>query len=956
MELAEVMRQLEASRLVTLTGPGGSGKTRLAVEIARRAAEEDAGGRDGVAWVDLAPLSDPGLLARHVSAAVGLSESLERSALDTLIEIVRPLSLLLVLDNCEHLVAACAGLAHALLSDCPHLTILATSREALGVGGEVAWIVPPLSLPASADPPTAEGISHSEAVELFVGRARAVQPGFELTDTNAPAVARVCRQLEGVPLAIELAAARMNVLPIEQIARRLDDVFGLLTTRSRTALPRHRTLRDAIDWSYTLLDASEQRLFRRLSVFLGGFALEAVEGVCPCDDIAEGDVLDLVSALVDKSLVRAEAPQGTARFSFLEPVRQYAWQKLVASGEADRLRALHAKYFLALAERAEPHVRGGTRGTEWMIRLERDHANLRAALEWCAEDPGRVETQLRMDSALGWFYFAQGYFREPRRRLSQALGWAGFLDRLVLGRAYTALGYHAIWQGDYRHVLPPLQTGVALLRAQSDPAALSFALTGLGAAVGLGGDGPAANALFDEAQAAIGGREGSRAGGFPTLLLYSFASYWRGVVSIFQGDLHRARDSFERCIAVARDLDNHPSVAHPLAALARVLTIQGHHDRARECLAESLTIHFANDDRWGLAEALEAAAHLAAAEGRSDRAARVLGAVDMLRASMGLALQPHQQPGRDRLESTIEAQLGGEALREALTRGRTLTMPEIMAEALGTPSVAEALPIGEAQPPPAFAAEAAGADLAVLALGPLQIRRRGEVLEPGAWGSVKPRELLLFLLCHPGGTTREQIGLALWPDAPPERLANSFHVTLHRLRKALGDASWVTKVSDRYVVAPHVRAVFDATAFEAEVTASVRGIRAGDGGLERLHAGLALYRGPFLEDQVVGDWHLTVRDRLGRLHLDGLLALGVQLFSAERWVEAAEAYRRVIEADDLHEEAYRRLMFSLAHAGDRSQALRLFQRLCALLDEELGARPEPETVELFERLQEAGPL
>jgi predicted ATPase/DNA-binding SARP family transcriptional activator len=969
MELAEILRQLRSARLVTLSGPGGSGKTRLAIEVAHVAAETGQ-----VAWVDLAPLSDPALLARHVSATVGLAERPDRSDLELLVASLRPLELLLVLDNCEHLVAGCAELAHALLSECPDLRILATSRESLGIGGETSWVVPPLSLPASADPTTAEGIAHSEAVELFVSRARAVQPSFVLTDGNAPAVADVCRQLEGIPLAIELAAARMNVLSVEQVASRLDDVFGLLTSRSRSVVPRHRTLRNAIDWSYALLDELEQLLFRRLAVFLGGFTLEAVEGVCAGDGITAESVLDLVSALVDKSLVRAEALHGEARFSLLEPVRQYAQGVLSEAGETEAMRARHAAHFVALAERAEPWIRGGTRGSEWMVRLERDHGNLRAAVEWCGEDAGRVQLQLRLDAALGWFYFAQGYFSEPRRRLSQALAWAGFLDRLVLGRAYTALGYCAIWQADYAHVMAPIQTGVALLRQESDAAALSFALTGLGAAVGLAGDAPAAYALFDEAQSALGGRDGSHAGGFPTVLLFTFASYWRGVVAQFHGDLERARASFELCVSVARQLDDHPTIAHPLAALARVLTLQGDYAGARRCLAESLPIHAGNDDRWGLAEALEAAAHLAAEQRDARRAAALLGAADTLRQSMGLALPPHQLADRGRLTAAIQAQVGEHGMAEALTAGQALGLEQMMAVALGTSAPVPGRPqpgrsAGAArddeaaaashQPaagPASLDAELDSAELGVLALGPLKILRRGAALESGAWGSAKPRELLLYLLCHPDGVTRDQIGLALWPDAATDKVSNSFHVTLHRLRKALGDPAWVTKAADRYGVAPHVRTVFDATVFEAETAAGMRDLKAGRDALERLRAALAIYRGPFLDDEVVGDWHLPVRDRLQRLHLDGLLALGGRLFDSERWTEAAETYWRLIANDDLHEEGYRRLMLSLAHAGDRSQALRLYPRLCTLLDEELGARPEPETVALFERLQDAGPL
>jgi predicted ATPase/DNA-binding SARP family transcriptional activator len=955
LEVAEIRRILSTTRLVTLTGIGGSGKTRLAVEVAGRSAGEWGG---AITWVDLAPLSDPTLLARHVAAAMGLGESLERSPLATIVQTLCPLSVLLVLDNCEHLVAESAELVHALLTGCPTIRILATSREALGVDGEIAWIVPPLSLPASPDPVTADGIAHSEAVQLFVSRARALQPAYRLTDTNAPSIARVCKQLDGIPLAIELAAARLNVLPVEQIARRLDDVFGLLTTRSRTAPARHRTLRDAIDWSHELLDENEQRLFRRLAVFVGGFTLDAAEAICAGDGITEHEVLDLLSALVDKSLVRAEAFQDEARCSLLEPVRQYAAEKLADSGERDALRERHARHFTEIAERAEPETRGGGRVSPWMTRLERDHGNLRAVSEWCSEDPRRVEIQLRMKAALVWFHFTQGLFREPRECLVDGLAKAGsHVPPLVAGRAYTALGFSAIWQGDFGAAAEPLGRAVEILRGESDPAALSFALIGLGAVVGLAGDSAAADDMLDQAQATLGTRESVEAYGFPYVLLYALASYWRGIVAQVAGNLPKARAALEVCVDTARARSDHPTIAHPLSALARVLTLTGEFEAARRCLAEALPIHARHDDRWGLADALEGAALLAGAEGAPARAARLIGASDGLRDSTGISLPPHLQAGRGALVGSIQAKTGEAEFRAAHAAGRGMTLQETIAAALGTTRVSP--PAREPTPPAPQPVSAPtvepglDADLRVLALGPLQICRRGKPLEPGDWGSAKPRELLLFLLCQPEGVTREQVGLALWPESTSERVSNSFHVTLHRLRKALGEAAWITKTNERYCVAPDVRCVFDAAVFEREVEDALANLRAGKDALERLRVALTWYRGPFLEDEVVGDWHLDARDRLARIHQDGAFALGETLSAAGRHAEAADAYRRIIAQDDLHEPAYRQLMLSLARSGDRSQALRLYQRLATLLEKELETSPEPATIAVREEIKAA---
>src|SRR5918997_3914016 len=331
-EIAEARDLLAEQRLLTLTGPGGCGKTRLALKAAAELAERF---EDGVWLVELASLSDPALVPQTVAFALGMREQPGRLLTDTLSEYLELKKMLLVLDNCEHLVEACAQLAEALLRACPNLRILATSREALGITGETGWLVPSLSLPDPRYLPPVDELPRYEAARLFIERAAAMLPTFELTDRNAAAVARLCRGLDGIPLAIELAAARVKVLSVEQIAERLHDRFRLLTLGSRTALPRHRTLRATIDWSHDLLSEEEKVLFRRLSVFVGGFALGAAEAVCVGEDLEENEVLDLLSHLVDKSLVVMQERGGGMRYGLLETVRQYGREKLEESGEAE---------------------------------------------------------------------------------------------------------------------------------------------------------------------------------------------------------------------------------------------------------------------------------------------------------------------------------------------------------------------------------------------------------------------------------------------------------------------------------------------------------------------------------------------------------------------------------------------------------------------------------------------
>jgi predicted ATPase/class 3 adenylate cyclase len=393
-EKAEVRRLLSSTRVLTLTGSGGKGKTRLALQVAAEGLE---GFPDGVWLVELAVLSDPSLVPKAVASALGVPEQQGRLLTETLVDGMRGKSVLVILDNCEHLVAACAHLTDVLLRACPNLRILATSREALGVTGETTWRVTSLSLPDPERLPPLDQFTEYEAIRLFVARAVAIAPQFAVTNRNALAVAQVCHRLDGIPLAIELAAARVKVLAVEQIAARLDDRFRLLTGGSRTALPRQQTLRAAMDWSYHLLSETERLLLRRLSVFAGGWALDAAEGICTGRNLEATDILDLLTSLVDKSLVQAETHRGEARYRLLETVRQYARDRLVEASEEVDVRTRHRAWYVALAERADREPRGPRQ------RIWRDHDNLRAALVWGKEDPGGAEATLRLVGALTWF-------------------------------------------------------------------------------------------------------------------------------------------------------------------------------------------------------------------------------------------------------------------------------------------------------------------------------------------------------------------------------------------------------------------------------------------------------------------------------------------------------------------------------------------------------------------------
>src|SRR5512141_192403 len=413
-EKAEIKQAIRAHRLITLTGSGGTGKTRLSLQVAADLLDQFA---DGVWFVELAPLTDPSLIPQTILSVLETSESQDKTITQALIERVRGKKLLLILDNCEHLIEATAKLVETLLSHAPELKILASSREALGVQGEMAWHVPSMSLPDARHSLSLDELSRLEAVRLFTERATLAKPHFQLTKDNASFVTQICYRLDGIPLAIELAAARVRALSVEQIAARLDDRFRLLTGGLRTALPRQQTLRAMIDWSYSLLSELEITLFRRLAVFVGGWTLEAAESVCG-EERNGSDVLDLITRLVDKSLVFIVESTGSVRYRMLETTRQYAREMLMMSEETRTFRDQHLDYFLKYAETAQPELRG-RRQAEWMSLLETEHDNLRAALEWSQNT--RPGLGLRIAVALIDFWDTRGHITEARHWLDVML-------------------------------------------------------------------------------------------------------------------------------------------------------------------------------------------------------------------------------------------------------------------------------------------------------------------------------------------------------------------------------------------------------------------------------------------------------------------------------------------------------------------------------------------------------
>jgi len=647
-EIAEIKQLLGKTRSLTLTGAGGSGKTRLALQVAADVIDSFS---DGVWLVELAALSDPQLVAQSVAGVLGLKEERGKPLAQTVVEHLAGRQVLLVLDNAEHLLAACAQLSTAVLRQCAQAVLLVTSREALRVAGELTYRVPSLPTPNPGENSTPEVVSQYESARLFIERAQFHTPRFAVTAQNAPALASICSRLDGIPLALELAAGRVRSMSVEEVNQRLDQTFRLLTGGSRTALPRQQTLRALIDWSYDLLNPAEQSLLWRVAVFAGGCTLEAAERVCSGEGVDEGAVLDLLTSLADKSLLQIEERDGATRYRLLETVRQYARDRMLESGQAQRWRDIHLKYFLALAEEAAPQL---TRSDQraWLDRLDVEHDNLRSALTWSSGESGDAGRGLRLAAALWYFWFVRGFLGEGRRWLaallvaapasmtdaasstarSKALVGAGALARLqgdyadaralyeqcralreetgdrqgaaaVLGDL-GLVDYHV---GDYSSARLRLNQSIEALRGTGETRSLALSLNTLGMVAAEQGDYADAQALYEES-IALQRKHGDRHG-------IAMALNNLGVVAAHRGDVQAARTLWEEGLAIRRELGDRRGVALTLHNLAFVSHREGDRDAATAHFEESLTAFRNLGDRHGIALSLGQLGGIAAERG-----------------------------------------------------------------------------------------------------------------------------------------------------------------------------------------------------------------------------------------------------------------------------------------------------------------------------------------------------
>lgn len=737
-ELRGVVERLLTHRLVTLTGPGGAGKTRLALQAAL---ELSADFPHGVVFVDLSDLTNPDFVPQAVAAALGVTIGAERVWTEALTVALQARSLLIILDNCEHLSAACAGLARVVLAACPGIRVLATSRRKLGLSGEIAVPLAGLILPDADSPLSPQGLLEKDAVRLFVERARAVNPSFSLTEQNAPAVVEICRCMDGLPLALELAAARTETLTGQEIASYLRDRLDLLRSESPTQPVRHRTLQAVMDWSHALLMPPEQALFRRLSVFAGGWTLEAAEAVCAGEPgkrpvayrsassdtpyLPSESVLTDLSHLAAHSLVSSRAIDGRTRYHLLETTRRYGREKLEKSGERTALQARHRAFYLALSERAAAHLTGPSQ-SEWLRALDAERENLRAALQPQDSSAEATRDALHLANALGRFWQIRGCFQEAREHFTRLLSQASSSDmRAERADALNWRSLSAAYQGDYAGARADAEEGLALWTSIGNASGMSGSLGCLGVIASGQGDQMEARERFaaslDYARQA--GDRGRTAGALGYLgiveqargnfeearryfeaglaLRRELEDTWGvaaslnnlGLLAKHGNDPAQARRCLEQSLALRRTLGDRRAIAITLNILGAIACDEGNLQEARERLTEGIRLCREIGDQRSLAYAFEAFARLALQEGRPEGSARLFGAAAALRLRIGSPLAPSEQTDCDSTLQTLQQRLGEAACSAEYEAGVQQTLEQALHDAL-----ASDIPAGGHQP------------------------------------------------------------------------------------------------------------------------------------------------------------------------------------------------------------------------------------------------------------------
>jgi predicted ATPase/DNA-binding SARP family transcriptional activator len=684
-ECRQVRARLKQRRLMTLVGTAGIGKTRLAIRVAQLLADEVA---DGAAFVDLTALASQHAVADEIAAALGLRPVSGWPAIDVIANSLAERELLLVVDNCEHLLPAVAPLVAQLHARCRRLLILATSRQKLGIAGEELFSVGPLLLPdvdriSIRSQGTADSDSRADrrsdsavpdSVRLFLDRAMEAQPALIDDEQTLEVAVRICRRLDGIPLALEMAAARAKSLPLAEVEARLDDRFALLTGGEQTAPRRHQTLRTALDWSYELLSAPQQTLLARLSVFAASFSLRAAEAICAVNPLAPGDVVDLLTALVDRSLVQF-TPQGTDGFySLLETVRQYGQEQLRRSGDLELMRRRHVDFFARIVDEARWHLFGGGRDPAWVERISQEYDNIRAACDACRE-LGSGEVLLAMVAGLHWFWFTRGLLDEGERHATWALAHAEQASGLIFARALTAAGFVSFWRGEYRMMLARHKQAFAAARRLCDRELQAYAQIGYGAALLFNKRAAAARKQLERGVAA------ARRHDDPTLL--AFALFWLGHALQRLKRLRLADQRHRESLDISLAAKYLPGTAHNYQQLADVAAAAKDSAAAAKHLVNALVAMRQMGELWGISLVIENLACLASQRRDGPTAAEFLGVADMLRNTLGAGLAYHGEKRHEQTVKEATRQLGPAVYKSAFAAGKSLSIEVALERAIG---------------------------------------------------------------------------------------------------------------------------------------------------------------------------------------------------------------------------------------------------------------------------------
>ena len=662
-EIEVIKRLLNTTRLLTLVGPPGTGKTRLALQIAGQMVDAF---RDGVYLVSLAPINDPELITNSIASAIGVNEAPSQPLIETLKHVLRQSDMLLVLDNFEHLLSAATHISK-LLAAAPHLKVLTTSRESLHLYGEQEYVVPPMELP---DPEhlTPQTLADCESIALFMQQARTVRSDFELTTENALDVAKICVRLEGLPLAIELAAARIRLLTPQSLLDRLVSRLDTLTGGAHDLPARQQTLHNTIEWSYNLLNEGEKVLFARLAIFQGGCSLDSIEAVCSED--LPGNVFDTLESLMNKSLIQQKVlPGGESRFIMLETLHEFAWARLRAGGEAQTMHRRHAEHFVQLAERAEPELRQAQQWY-WFRRLEADNENMRAVLKWSLEDADRI-LGVRLAGALCLFWFACGYHTEGRQWTQQLLDQVGNVPTVYLPKLLISAG-HMAWLYDLKMAKRYFDRALQISHDLGDKVNTAWSLIFLGYA--LMSNMEAALAVTEEGLARF--RELNHKPGIAQALNII------GEIATFRGDDIRARHAYEECLLVAQETGETRRIRFIFGNLTFLAQHAGDYDRARESAEQGLRLALEMNNKLDIADSLAGLAGVMGMTGQPERAARLLGAWEAALERMGATPQPADIPEHDRNIAAVRARLDPQTFQAAWAEGHAMSLNQAVASIL----------------------------------------------------------------------------------------------------------------------------------------------------------------------------------------------------------------------------------------------------------------------------------